>query len=254
MSQGNASVENGFLARMRAAKGAAVPPAINPPEYQPPPVSAEARDAGPGKPSTYVTTGVPASGVPVSAPILSDAASRTIPMPAVFASATPAPFAEPNLPPMDAVAPVLHSAVVEAAVKRGPGRPKKAPAAPPVVASAAMAEAMAAHPAPVDAPADAVAASWKKIGTLFVDCGPVGVACTDAYTLILAGKTRLAAAGVEDYRLVKFGEGAGQLAVAVGKELDAQLGHLPYVRIDSHSPEGNVCLSVFIDRAQMVVR
>lgn len=232
--------------RDRAAREGAAPPAINPPEWQPPPVSAEVRDAA--KPSQYVTTGVLLSG-PVTAPILPVTAT--------------------------AAAVVATSAPVEAP-KRGRGRPKKVTAADvqtgrvvvppgPGVNEAMTAAVARREDSTIMSHEDSEevrrlvalhspSAATKKIGILFVDCGPVGVAVADAYTFILAGKTRLAAGGVEDYRLVKFGEGAGMLAVATAKELDTQLGHLPYVRIDSHSPEGNVVLSTFIDRAEMVVR
>lgn len=93
-----------------------------------------------------------------------------------------------------------------------------------------------------------------KIETLYVDCGPVGVAVTDATDFIVLAKKRVAAEGLADYRFAEFGHGPGMLAVAAAAELDALEGVLPAVRLDTTTPEGSIIAVEFMARAGLVVR
>ena len=93
-----------------------------------------------------------------------------------------------------------------------------------------------------------------KIETLYVDCGPVGVAVTDATDFIVLAKKRVAAEGLADYRFAEFGQGPGMLAVAAAAELDALEGVLPAVRLDTTTPEGSIIAVEFMARAGIVVR
>jgi hypothetical protein len=197
---------NSLLAKLRANKAPA-PAAINPPEFQPPPASAEVRDAA----QPVVPPLVPASE-PLTAP--ADASQEPTREKRKYTKRTPAP-----------------------------------PAVPEIVQEATKAAKNA-----LEEPAATARSVGKPIPMLFVDCGPVGISVVDAHVFILAAKMKLRAAGVEDYRLVKFGEGHGQLAVAIGKELDAQMGPIGYVRLDSHTPEGQIALSEFVERSSLVVR
>ena len=160
------------------------------------------------------------------------------------------------------------AAVEETPAKRGPGRPRKGTAHAQVIApsqevEAAQAEALSKRDD--ERPAAAAVAEGvlgdtapgrpiPKIGMLFIDCGPVAHACADAYTLILAAKLRLKAEGIVDWRFCDFGVGEGKLAQAVAHELDAQLGTIGMMRLDSHSPEGNIVLGEMVARAALVVR
>jgi hypothetical protein len=94
-----------------------------------------------------------------------------------------------------------------------------------------------------------------KIDTLYLNCGPVGVAVTDGNDVIVLAKKRVTeAAGLADYRFADFGQGPGMLAVAAGAELDALEGILASVRLDTHTPEGQAVVVEFIARANLVVR
>jgi hypothetical protein len=203
---------NSLLAKLRANKAPA-PAAINPPEFQPPPASAEVREAAPPV--------VPAA--PAAPPLV--------------------PASEPSVPPAD----VSQEPVREK--RKYTKRTPAPPAFPEIVQEATKAAKNA-----LEEPAATARSVGKPIPMLFVDCGPVGISVVDAHVFILAAKMKLRAAGVEDYRLVKFGEGHGQLAVAIGKELDAQMGPIGYVRLDSHTPEGQIALSEFVERSSLVVR
>ena len=202
---GPASGGNKLLARLQAngapAAAQVVPgpvpagAAINPPEYQPPPVA----------PVTVTAAGAAVSSLPVPAVV------PVMPAPAVTA-------------PADAPA----GPVTATDAPRGRGRPKKAAA-----------------------PATGVTV---KIETLYVDCGPVGVAVTDATDFIVLAKKRVAAEGLADYRFAEFGHGPGMLAVAAAAELDALEGVLPAVRLDTTTPEGSIIAVEFMARAGLVVR
>ena len=130
----------------------------------------------------------------------------------------------PPVAPADA-APALPAAAAES---RGRGRPKKA-AVPPTGL-------------PV------------KIDTLYLDCGPVGVAVVDATQLVVLAKQRIAAEGLADYRFAEFGHGPGMLAVAVAAQLDALEGVIPAVRLDTTTPEGAIVAVELTARAALVVR
>jgi hypothetical protein len=112
--------------------------------------------------------------------------------------------------------------------KRGRGRPSKA-----------------ALPATGIAP---------KIKTLYINCGPVGVAVTDATDIIALAKQRVAEAGLADYRFADFGQGPGMLSVAAVSVLDGLEGILPAVRVDASTPEGAIVLTELVARAELVVR
>jgi hypothetical protein len=171
---------NKLLAKMRAGgapAAAVVPAAINPPEFQPPPV----------------------------------AAPTPVPVPATVAEAgqeLAASLADP-----------------QGGEKRGRGRPAKA-----AVPATGLVE---------------------KIKTLYINCGPVGVAVVDASHLLVLAKKRI---GLADYRFAEYGQGPGMLVVAFVAELDALEGVLPAVRLDTTTPEGAIIQNELVARAGLVVR
>lgn len=203
------------------------PAAINPPEWQPPPVSAEATLASMAR--------LPDGAVPAAVP-----------------AATP--------------------------VKRGPGRPRKTAPVEVTVSAvapvAALVAAAPAHPAeertlpmfpsPTVTPAEIVATkvlsdavpttpTKHKIHTLYIDCGP-NHEVVDASVFVLAAKAKIRATGLADYRFADYGRGPGMLAVATAYEVEAQVGNLAAVRVDSTTPEGSAILTELIARAAVVVR
>jgi hypothetical protein len=181
---------NKLLSRLQAsgAPAAAVatpaPAAINPPEFQPPPVAA------------------PAVTVATATPALADAGRE--------------------------LAESLSVPSATVAEKRGRGRPKAATVPAGVVAT--------------------------KIKTLYVNCGPVGVAVVDAAHFIMLAKKTIAEGGIADYRFAEYGQGPGLLAVAVASEIDALEGVLPALRLDTTTPEGSIVAVELQARAEMVVR
>ena len=95
----------------------------------------------------------------------------------------------------------------------------------------------------------------EKIKTLYINCGPVGVAVVDAGQLIVLAKKKIEeATGLADYRFAAFGQGPGMLAVAVVAALDALEGVVPAVRLDTTTPEGQVVAVELMARAGLVVR
>lgn len=214
-----------------AAATTAVPaapagPAINPPEWQPPPEPpAQPAPASPAIPDGLIEQ--------QRAAMAAAQAAAAVP---TAAAAVPAPAA------------------------RGRGRPRKAD----VVAAQAQALAgqanpfnnpLPAAPASAAAAAQAVQPVARKIGVLYVNCGPVGIAVVDATTFIAAAKSRiLQTQGLADYRFAEFGQGPGMLAIATATEIDQASSSLPHVRVDTDSPEGAAVVSELTTRAALVVR
>jgi hypothetical protein len=93
-----------------------------------------------------------------------------------------------------------------------------------------------------------------KIKTLYINCGPVGVAVTDASHFIVLAKKQIAETGIADYRFAEYGQGPGMLAVAVAQQIDALDGVLPGVRLDMTTPEGSIIAVELMARAGTVVR
>ena len=217
MSQGT----NSLLAKLKANRIG--PQAINPPEYSPPNLAPP-----PGEAPLVVAEPTPDAVAFAAAFEKKEAEKKPR---AKRAPAAPLPGVD------EAHLAAQKSAKNEAEERERPNPPPAAsPAAPPQHAT----------------PPEALAV--RKIVTLFVDCGPVTEPCVDAFTFILAGKERLRAEGIVDYRFVDFGHGAAKLAAAVGAEIDAQLGTVGFVRISTDSPESHVVMSEFVQRANMVVR
>jgi hypothetical protein len=107
------------------------------------------------------------------------------------------------------------------------------------------------RPAKAALPATGLA---EKIKVLYINCGPVGVAVTDASHLITLAKKRMAEAGLADYRFAEYGQGPGVLTVTVVAELDALEGVLPALRLDTTTPEGSIIAVELMARAGLVVR
>ena len=159
---------------------------------------------------------------PPAPPAAAAAPAASLPIPAVVPVMSAPPQASPA-PPDGQTPPATATDA-----PRGRGRPKKAAA-----------------------PATGVTV---KIETLYVDCGPVGVAVTDATDFIVLAKKRVAAEGLADYRFAEFGHGPGMLAVAAAAELDSLEGVLTAVRLDTTTPEGSIIAVEFMARAGLVVR
>ena len=208
-----------------AVRSTVEPAAINPPEYQPPPAAA------PVAPTREQVVAAIASGQTLSGPIAQ--AAQLLITEAARSTPTAAPPQSlggllPAVAPVLPAPPVAPAPLATAAESRGRGRPKKA-AVPPTGL-------------PV------------KIDTLYLDCGPVGVAVVDATQLVVLAKQRIAAEGLADYRFAEFGHGPGMLAVAVAAQLDALEGVIPAVRLDTTTPEGAIVAVELTARAALVVR
>ncbi len=98
------------------------------------------------------------------------------------------------------------------------------------------------------------ASESHSLMTLYVDCIP-SHSFTDAANIFSKAKEIIKAdLKVNDYRFVDYGKGQGALVVAVNHILDeGKLGYQDVV-IDSRTPEGLLCLSDFVARANVVVR
>jgi PD-(D/E)XK nuclease superfamily len=152
----------------------------------------------------------------------------------VAAAVNPPEFQAPPPPPAPApaaapaAAETAPAAAAAAAEPRGRGRPKKA-ALPPT-------------------------GLVVKIETLYINCGPVGIAVADATHFIALAKKRVLAEGLADYRFAEYGQGPGLLAVAAAAELDAVEGTFVALRLDTNTPEGQIVAVEFMARAGLVVR
>jgi hypothetical protein len=93
----------------------------------------------------------------------------------------------------------------------------------------------------------------KVIQVLYIDCGPNGPV-VDATEVLALAKERLVVQGIEDWRYVDFGKGAGLLAKAVGQVLDEGGDDVAFVRLDSGSSEYTATSYEFVARARVVVR
>jgi CRISPR/Cas system-associated exonuclease Cas4 (RecB family) len=209
----------------------------------------------------------PATQAPPAAPVAPAAAAAASPPTAnrllARLQAGGAPSAAVN--PPEYQPPPDPQAMTPAAVAQVPA-PQVAQAPAPQAAQAALvaqaAQAAQAPAAPAQAagrgrPKKAVVPATGlavKIDTLYLDCGPVGVAVADATNLIALAKKRVAAEGLADYRFAEFGHGPGMLAVAAAAELDALEGVLPALRLDTTTPEGSIVAVEFAARASLVVR
>lgn len=185
-----------------------------------------------------------ASGEPASVMGVSD---RDVPAPPE--DQVPAAFATPptrginppeqHLPPPPA--PVVATPTEPESKKTKRGRPKAeaAPAPSPVETSS---------PAPTQ-----VEASDRKIGTLYVDCHPLGGGASHAEDLFAHVHAAIKKQfNVADYRLIDF-KGAGVFAATLGEYIDAGPGRGDVV-LDSHTPEGTIAKSVLFSRAARVVQ
>lgn len=96
----------------------------------------------------------------------------------------------------------------------------------------------------------------KNIHVLYIDCSPSDGFTPGEETIAIA-KELLAADGIEDYRYVDFGHGAGLLAAAVGRVLDNQAldsGPAEAIRLDTRLQEYGAVAHEFLIRAKVVVR
>jgi hypothetical protein len=168
-------------------------------------------------------------------------------MPASTAAPAPAAINPPEYQPPPAAAPAPVPATV-AAAQTELATSLSAPL--PIVPAAAETRGRG-RPKKAAAPATGLAV---KIETLYLDCGPVGVAVADATSFIALGKKKLAAEGLADYRFAEYGQGPGLLAVAVAAEVDALEGVLPALRLDTTTPEGAIVAVELAARAGLVVR
>jgi len=175
------------------------------------------------------------------------AATAAPAMPASTAAPAPAAINPPEYQPPPAAAPAPVPATV-AAAQTELATSLSAPL--PIVPAAAETRGRG-RPKKAAAPATGLAV---KIETLYLDCGPVGVAVADATSFIALGKKKLAAEGLADYRFAEYGQGPGLLAVAVAAEVDALEGVLPALRLDTTTPEGAIVAVELAARAGLVVR
>jgi hypothetical protein len=214
--------------------------------------------------------------------------------PTVAASAGMAPpivpgqINPPEYRPPAPVAPLIAAAAVPVAAPvaegRRPGRPRKTnpttvaaavtaaqalPATIPAIATGGGAPPVDVTPSPVVATQQANPAAVEAfrgtvpikpaIGVLYLDCGPVGIPCSDAASLIARAKGRMAkpkeegGAGLADYRFAEYGQGPGILALAVAEELMTSGVH-EHLRLDTTTPEGAIVKNDFVCRAGLVVR
>ena len=212
-------MQNRLLAKLQAnGVPTATAVAVNPPEYQPPPVAAP----------VAVPVAVVAPTAPVEDPVNGY-------VPAAFAKPAEAPVAE------------------AAAPKRG--RPKKANqdlgTYGPLPAGST---GPTGPPGPAASPvASVLGGAAVKIGVLYLNCGPVGVPVVDAGVFIRLAKEALASAGIADWRFIDFGKGAGMFALSVAEAVDKAV-YTPTVRLDTASPEGSIVLVELMARAALVVR
>lgn len=273
--------QNSLLAKLKAnrSNGAAGAAAAAPPPAAPAP--APAQQSLPGA-AGYVPVAFAKPGQPTAPLGALDAAPRPAPpaplnklldrlrakgVPvATSIAAAPGQINPPEhqAPP---VAPVAAAAAPEApaapAAKKS--RVKKADVAPAATGTPPgpevvhnLAGFVAANPGvnPNDLKADEIAAAnAKKIGVLYINCGPVGVPVLDAATLIASAQKCIETVhSLADYRFAEFGQGPGLLALTVGGEIDGHAGAIPALRLDTNTPEGSIVANVLIARASLVVR
>ena len=207
-----------------AAPAAPPPAAINPPEWQPPPASAEARDN-------------PVLAAPAAAPATRGPGRPRKVQPASTAPVIEVPGVEVRGVTEETIA--IENEFAATGVSAEPG------ISPTVTETEVVAtkKLSVVTPLPVS----------KKIGVLYIDCGP-NTYCVDASVFILAAKAHISAQGLADYRFADYGRGPGMLAVATAHEVEKQLGTLEAVRVDSMTPEGSAVLTELIARAGVVVR
>jgi CRISPR/Cas system-associated exonuclease Cas4 (RecB family) len=237
--------QNKLLASLQAKKNGAgaavtgtVPAGVPTPPASPAPVTPAASSSAPT--GNRLLARLQANGAP---------AASAVPAAAI----NPPEYQPPPAPPAAAAAPAA-SLPIPAVVPVMPAPPQASQApsdgqTPPAVATDA--PRGRGRPKKATAPATGVTV---KIETLYIDCGPVGVAVTDATDFIILAKKRVAAEGLADYRFAEFGHGPGMLAVAAAAELDALEGVLPAVRLDTTTPEGSIIAVEFMARAGLVVR
>jgi hypothetical protein len=178
---------------------------------------------------------------------------------------TAVPAADPNVVPPAFQSPINPPEVAlppAPPVGAAPAAPPPAPAEPPKRRTRRVAEAAPAPtPAPAPAPAPPVAAEptypsverLKKIGTLFLDCHPVGEDYLSAEDLYAVVSEDIAAKhGVPDWRLIDF-KGAGVFASRLALLIDdgAEWGD---VVVDTRTPEGAIAKAVLAARAALVVQ
>jgi hypothetical protein len=145
---------------------------------------------------------------------------------------------ESKLPPAPAVGVVAVAAPApapaEATAKRGPGRPRKSPGSE------------------AETPPESPSTQGKPIGTLYLDCYPVGSVATQAEALFLVTQANITKShNVPDYRLIDF-KGAGIFAATLGEVVDRHAWG--DVVLDTRTPEGAIAKSVLVFRAERVVQ
>jgi hypothetical protein len=291
---------NALLAKLGENRGMTVPgavpgmappaasagPAVNPPEWQPPPPPPPA----PGSPEALAATAAAAprgrqrsaktikkkilklaSGTPYQAQTFGFLGQAGEDIPALLEieanllATLPqaAPTAAPAAAPVAPAAPQAF-APPPAAPPQQYAQPPQQMAPPPQYAPPPAAPQYAAPPPPppqpqqyVQPPVNPTAGPAKNIGVLYIDCGPVNAPRFDANVLILEAKSRLAAGAVADWRYVEYGRGPGLLAEATAAAIDhcaIAMGGIEHVCLDTKTPEGQVVAFEFQVRARLVVR
>ncbi len=139
----------------------------------------------------------------------------------------------------------------EKAAKKGRGRPKKNAAS---IGDALQelveeTEALGLY----DKEIATVPAPAEKTWTLYVDCFPVGGRTTQAESLFTRVHARvLKDSGVEDYRMIDYGKGAGIFVAAMDELMEEHDGS--DIFLDTRTPEGSLCLSRLSTKATRVIR
>ncbi len=228
-----------------------------------------ARKAGTSTPPPAVTPVTTTATLPTVAPVplgINPPESLLPPAPPVGSVQAPVVSTTASVPEATATAPATPVA------KRSPGRPKKvapapAPAATPVeftetinlAAPSAdeVAEAMKETPPIVSViqhpeMVPPAATQTKPIGTVYLDCYPVGDNVEQAETLYRKVAERIQAEhGVPDYRLIDF-KGVGIFAKTLGEVVEKE--KIRSLVVDTRTPEGMIAKSVFVFRTGRVVQ
>lgn len=200
-------------------------------------------------------SGIPAWALATQAAPINPPESALPPAPPIGQSA-PAPAATPPATP----------AAEEPKKKRGrKSNAEKAAAEAATQASAPPASATPPPPAPPEPTvtsepiqtaklqAPASTNDGKRIGTLYIDCFPVGKDTTPAEELFQTTTYRIQAKhNVPDYRFIDF-KGAGVFAAELAEVVDgaASWGD---IFLDSSTPEGAIAKSVLVFRSARVVK